>query len=141
MATIYKTTEMTNVTAGPPATRLASNQHNRVHWAFGHYVATGAETTDDLIKVATLPLSAKVLPISWFEWDATVSGYASIGTSDDADKFLALTDVTSAGTAHFGNVLANMDWEADDDNTGVFITISGSLAVAADLYVGLAFMY
>ena len=43
----FKSTQMTNYTAGPPATTLKSSEHNRVHVDYHAYTPVGTETTGD----------------------------------------------------------------------------------------------
>lgn len=138
----FKTIQMTKELAGPPATRLDSNEHNRVHTIYGKYTTAGTETVGDVVWSATLPVGARVLPQSKIEHGATVSGYVEAGDAGDADRFQTETDVTGAGSFYCDR-LANLGWEVDseDNQTWMLTVSSGTFAVDIDFYVALCYIH
>jgi hypothetical protein len=138
----FKTTQMTNFTAGPPATTLKSSEHNRVHCQYGSYTTTGAETLADDIYIALIPVDAKILATSYISWEAMASGtYFAVGDAGDETRFKTWTDCSSAGSLVL-DTIGNLDWEVDSTaNQTVMISVSGTLAADKDIHSFIFYVY
>jgi len=136
----FKSTQMTNVGAGPPATVLKSSEHNRVHVDYHAYTPVGTETTGDIIELGFLPIDAKILPQSYIQYDATAA-WCTFGDAGDASRMKTRTDISSAGSFKLDE-LGNLDWEVDSaGNQTLFMTVSGTMTVDKDIFVALCYTY
>jgi len=92
------------------------------------YEASGLAAAST-IEMANLPAGAKVHAV-FLDWDALGSSRTlAVGDSDDADRYLAATDASSAGGA-VGNLVDGKQYvigtATDDDE--ILVTTGGSTA-------------
>jgi hypothetical protein len=134
MANKYGTTYTKTLTPTPANKVDATTWGGRVRYMYDTYEAS-AVAQGDVVYLAKLPKGAKVLPQSQLVYDALGSSSAlAVGYGTTPAALLASTATTSAGSSNLLSVSL-------DDDSDVFVTVSGSGAITGTVELHVLYSY